>query len=195
MTARFKRQHWIVKVLLVFLLVYVFLNLVLLGSNVSSAGAAEYDLGTAKVVETSGLSLFDPTLEQTSYTIYTGCHARVWRRQSIVPYGTSIVVAWRQTAIDRWCWRGSTGVIYDWGYATGDDGKWAASPYCWYDATYGKVWWTVSRTQAKVWNQGTLKVCGRVSLGKTINPRIYFHGATTTRPYGYYDFGDGVIRH
>jgi hypothetical protein len=192
-----KRQHWLVKVLLLVVLLWVILQLPLLFSNIESAGAAtdpQTQLDNTKVVETSGLSLALPDLVITAGSIPSGCHGRVWRRQSVVVIGTSVAVGWRQTAIDRWCGN-TSGVIYDWGAARGDDGKWAASPYCWYDSTFGKVWWTVSRSEAKVWNQGTLKVCGKVSLGKTVNPRIYFHAATTTRPYLYWNYGDGVIRH
>jgi hypothetical protein len=180
------------QVLLVVAILYVLANLVLVTADADAS--AQTDLDSAVLVETTAMTSTAPaSLFQPLALAPTACHGRVWRRQSVKIKLTGIVVAWRQTAIDRWC--GRTGVIYDWGTATGDDGKWAASPYCWYDNTSGKTWWTVSKSEAKVWNQGTLKVCGRVSLGKTINPRIYFHAPSTTRPYPYWNYGGTAIYH
>lgn len=205
MTATWKRlrqQHWLVQVLILLVLAWILFNLPLIApSIVDNAGAAtdpDVALTNATIVDEN---IIDPSIliapapsTLVLATIPAGCHGRVWRRQSIVITGTSIAVGWRQTAIDRWC--GNThGQIYDWGTATGYDGQWASSPYCWYDTGHGKAWWTVSKSEAKVWNTGTLKVCGKVSLGKTITPKIFFHAATSTRRYLYWNYGTSTIYH
>jgi hypothetical protein len=189
MSNMFMRQHWLVKIILIVVALWVLANLVLLSS--ASADTYQTNLDNATVVEStdSTMLLTAPPASLLQGSIPAGCHGLVWRKSSIVIRYTHIVIGWRRTMIDRWC-NSTRGQIYDWGAATGDYGKWATSPYCWYDATYGKVWWTVSKSEAKVWNQGTLKVCGRISLGKTVNPRIYFHSATATRRYRYWNYGN-----
>lgn len=199
----YKNSHWVWKVLVALFLLWVLLNLPLIApSIVSKAGAATDPQVTLdnttivdeNIIDPSILIAPAPSTGLLSALVPAGCHGRVWRRQSIVILGTSIAVGWRQTAIDRWCGN-SSGRIYDWGTATGYDGQWAASPYCWYDTSHGKAWWTVSESEAKVWNTGTLKVCGKVSLGKTITPKIYFHAATSTRRYLYWNYGGTTIYH
>jgi hypothetical protein len=188
----YKRQHWIVKVLFWLVVAWLVANIVL-----ATASADVYDdnLNNSVVTEQTDATMLVQAAPETFFhaSIPAGCHGRVWRKSTVYIRGTGIVIAWRRTAIDRWC-NNTKGQIYDWGVATGDDGKWSVAPYCWYDVTFGKHWWTVSKSEAKVWNQGTLKVCGRLSLQRTVNPRIYFHSATNYRPYRYWNFG-GVIYH
>lgn len=189
---KYKGMHWLLKVLVVLFMAWLFANFVLVTAK---ADTYQTNLDNASVVEeTDSTMLLLAGAPQLFGSIPAGCHGRVWRKSSIVIRYTHIVIGWRRTAIDRWC-NDTRGQIYDWGYATGDDGKYAVAPYCWYDSTFGKVWWTASRTEAKVWNQGTLKVCGRISLGRTVNPRIYFHAATNYRHYRYWNYGGTAIYH
>lgn len=194
MIARYNRQHWLVKIILWAVAFVLAANIVLV--TASEADVYDTNLQNSVSVESTDTTMLVTALPETMLlsSIPAGCHGRVWRKNTIYIKGTSVVIAWRRTAIDRWC-NNTAGVINDWGAATGDDGKYSVAPYCWYDTTYGKNWWTPSRSEAKVWNQGTLKVCGRISLGKTINPRIYFHAATQTRPYRYWNYGGTTIYH
>jgi len=190
---RWNNLRWFWKVAIVFVSLWVLANVVL-----ATADADVYDtnLTNSVTLESTDATLLlqAPPEQLLTATIPSGCHGRVWRKSTVYIRGTSIVIAWRRTAIDRWC-NNNRGQIYDWGNATGDDGKYSIAPYCWYDATFGKAWWTVSKSEAKVWNQGTLKVCGRLSLSKTVNPKIYFHAATTKRPYRYWNYGGTTIYH
>lgn len=194
MSERWNTLAWYWKLAILIVGLWLLANVVL-----ATAKADVYDdqLANASVEETTDTSnlILAPAISSIlSGSIPAGCHGRVYRTKRIYLRLTNFTIGWRRTAIDRWC-NNSRGQIYDWGYATGDDGKYAIAPYCWYDTTYGKVWWTVSKSEAKVWNQGTLKVCGRISLGITVNPRIYFHSATLSRPYRYWNYGGTTIYH
>lgn len=198
---RYWPQKWYWRVLLIVAFVYVLMNLLLLTAGTDSAGAAtpeqlQSNLDTAIVVNSN---VVDPSILSTPPSALAAIPAKcnrfpVWRMQSLQTRIGHVTMAWRRTRIDKWC-NNTRGVITNWGAANGDDGKWTGPGYCWYDVTFGKVWNTVSQTEGKVWNQGTLKVCGRLSLGHSVNPRIFFHGATTSRRYAYWNYGGTTIYH
>lgn len=193
------RKRWQQIVLVLAILYAIFALAPLLSSVDSTAGAATNDdalaaqLSSAVVLESTQLdpSILTTQPAQTLAAIPSGCHGRVWRQLTIKVPVTGVTLGWRRTAIDRWC--GNTkGVIYDWGAATGDDGKYAFPGYCWSNQTNAKVWNTVSRSEGLVYNQGTMTVCGRISTAKTLKPQVFFHAATSTRPYLYWNYGTGT---
>lgn len=193
---KFGAMHWALRIVIAVIAVWLFMNLLLVTAKSATAEQLQSNLDTAVVVSEN---VVDPSILTTGPVLAAAIPAKcnriiVWRKQSLRTRIGNITMAWRRTKIDRWC-NNTRGVIYDWGTSSGDDGKWTGPGYCWYDETYGKTWNTVSRTEAKVWNQATLKVCGRLSLGHTVNPRIYFHAATTTRRYTYWNYGGTVIYH
>jgi hypothetical protein len=101
-----------------------------------------------------------------------GCHQRtVWRKSSIRIRLVHLEIGWRRTSIDGWCWNRKR--ITWTGSSDGDDGKGAIFPYCWDNATSKQEWVTLF-WQKRVYNQGTLRVCGKLSPQITVKPRIYF---------------------
>lgn len=116
------------------------------------------------VEETSPPSLF------TSPT----CRARATRTSKLYVRFVHYVMAWRRTAAERWCWN-SKRVITSHG-GSGDDGKDSMLIWCWFNPTFSNVIWNASGTQWRVHNQGTLKVCTRTSLQRTVNPTLYYAG-------------------
>lgn len=104
-----------------------------------------------------------------------GCENKIWRTKYIHIKSNllhwTFNVAWRRTAIDSWCWDRKR--IRNWGMNSGDDGKDAIFPYCWYNETHGKEW-VSNFWQQKVYNQGSLKVCGKASPQKTVKPQLYY---------------------
>lgn len=174
--------RWWTRLLLAVAVAYALACLLLVTADVQAATPSQR-LATADVIATNS---------PATRSYQAGCHNRIWRTLTVRLHWTHTVVAWRRTAVDQWCWN-SRGRITDLGLATGDDGKWAAWPYCWDTETSGKVWNTASRSEAKVWNQGTLKVCGKFSPGLTINPRIYFHAPDRVRRYAHWNFGGTAV--
>lgn len=139
------------------------------------------------IAETSNTTSLSSIASIVGHPIQAGCHGKVSRRISLYirGYFTHPVIAWRRVAIDQWCWRASTGTISS-TYGDPDDGKWAFPGYCWDNVTYRKG--PVTTVQWYSYAQATLKSCTRLSPQRTIKPSINYHGATTTRGYGFWRF-------
>jgi len=210
--ATWKRQHWALKLLIILIVGMVLAGIGLLtgveGSSnspgIPAAAAAtandpavDFDNGNVVVTEEN---IIDPSIilagaENTGllpaiFRTSAGCHGRVWRRLYIKQPITGFTYGWRQTAVNQWCWN-TAGTMTTAGTASGNDGAYSNFSCCWSDVDYGRAWWNVSHTEAKVWNRGTLKVCGRVVPGtRVLYPQVFYHAPDARRPYAHWNYGD-----
>lgn len=171
------------KLLLILAAMIVLFNLILALGQVSDSGAATRLTRPSRgvVVDTYGSTL--------QRSVRPGCMGRVWHRQTIWIPLLHRAFAWRQTSVDRYCWtrRGVITVHEGDGY----DGQWSMLGYCWSNTGHGDKAQNASGTERQAYNTGTLQVCGHISGQRTLTPRIYYKGPTSTRPHPSWNYGAG----
>lgn len=138
-----------------------------------NAALADTEVVDTEMTVTTALNLEQPTALSLPLA---GCHGQVWRK--LIVYAKVIgspQIAWRQSLKHEWCWRGSQ--IISWG--TNDAASYrhfTVSGFCWFNTAPSDNWYgtTASHRERLIQNPGTLRTCARLSLQKTINPKIFY---------------------
>lgn len=194
-----KRMKWWYWWILAGIVLILILNLGLFFSGVkdeSSASAATAAPITAATLSTATPQQLDSLLstaavreedsvdvglfQAPSLGLTTHCHGQVWRKLIIYLRYVGTQIAWRRALKHEWCWIGS--VITSWGVNDKLSYKeWTFPGYCWYNTAPGDNWYerVVRHHERLIENGGTLRTCVRLSLQRTINPKVYYQAGGT----------------